>query len=452
MQLLSGLLLLSSICASGVNSVSHVPALLWSTESSALGTAPTVNAGHITSSHEFYQLLKQEDRKVNLFVLFLQDTLSIDDFTYYSTVYGNENPLNNVQDILESSPSSLILPSVEMKTINNLPSYLKQQGDWNIVNSDIFNVSSLEVDNHKPNLILIRLQSIPRSDKNSAAMVFAENDKHIGRITQELKNRGFHFTAIYTGKKPSKVVKSFDMVYKNGRELLATDTAMASTPLNVTNASDVTCILIYAQKFLLTANKTKPFDLTNATFELFSVNTSLSECSDTNTTLSLVYSFPGNPVSSIEVRLYMTNMFYAGSARNWFKLESVMIIPNQDMFRNATFRTTYASTPAEYSYHCQQIGTSSSYGETLVPTNDEAKSWDIDIFEFQIQGFNIMNNRFSYASDCTSFFTPAIWMGLVSCVILLWILSYGIFMIMQLTTNDKFDDPKSQPLSVPQGE
>ncbi|XP_075711169.1 V-type proton ATPase subunit S1-like [Rhinoderma darwinii] len=452
MQLITGLLLLSCICATGVNPLSHVPVLLWSTESSTWGTTPTVNAGHITTSHEFYQLLKQDAKKPRLIVMFLQDTLSIEDFTYYSTAYGNENPLNNVQDILDSSPASLILPSVEEKTVTNLPSYLKQQDDWNIVNVDNLNVSSLKMDYNKPNLIIIRLQSIPRLNKNSAAMVFTENDIHIGRITQELKNSGFHFTAIYTGMKPSKVVKSFDMVYKKGRELLTTDTTSSYSPVNVTNGSDTTCILIYANKFVVRVNNSLEFDLTNATFEVASANTSLSECSDTNTTLSLVYSFTGKELSSLEIRFFMTNMFYTGSARNWFKLESVLIIPNQDNMRNASFRTTYASSPAEYSYHCQQIGTSSSYGEKLVPNNKEAYNWEIFISEFQIQGFNIKNNQFSYASDCTSFFTPAIWMGLVSSIILLWILSYGIFMIMQLTTNDKFDDPKSQPLSVPQGD
>ncbi|KAG9462278.1 hypothetical protein GDO78_014487, partial [Eleutherodactylus coqui] len=65
--------------------------------SSTWGAAPPANAGHITTSHEFYQLLQQGEKKPRLIVMFLQDTLSIDDFTYYSTMYGNENPLNNLQ-------------------------------------------------------------------------------------------------------------------------------------------------------------------------------------------------------------------------------------------------------------------------------------------------------------------------------------------------------------------
>ncbi|XP_075065037.1 V-type proton ATPase subunit S1-like isoform X2 [Mixophyes fleayi] len=452
MQLLSGFLLMSCICVSVVISVSHVPVLLWSTESSVWASAPAVSDGHITSSHELYRLLQQGDvPRTGSIVLFLQDTLSIDDFTYYSTVYGSDNPLHNVQDILDSFPASLVVPAVEKKTIDNLPGYLKKQANWNIINIDNLNVSFLELDDTEPNLIIIRLKSIPRSSQISAATAFAENDKHIGRITQELKDRRVKFTAIYTGMKPSKVAKSFDMVHKQGRDLLATDTAVLYPPLNVSANGSDTCILIYATQFLLTVNSTQ-LDLTNLTFEAKQANTSLSECSATNTTLSLLYSSPGLGLRSLEVRFFMTNMFYTGSARNWFKLESVMIIPNQNILRNASFRTTYASAPAEYSFHCQQVGTSSLTGEVLVPDNVDSKQWGIFISEFQIQGFNIKNNLFSYAGDCTSFFTPGIWMGLVSSIILLWILSYGIFMIMQLSTNDKFDDSKSQALSVPQGE
>ncbi|KAM8972075.1 V-type proton ATPase subunit S1-like, partial [Pelodytes ibericus] len=423
----------------------------YSSYSSAWDTAPVVTNGHITSKHELQRLLNSADAATpKNMVLFLQDTLSMDDFTYYGSVYGRDNPLHNVQGILDSSPSSLVLPAVEWKTIDKLPSYLKTLEEWNVISVDNYN-TFIELDESKPNLIIVTLQSIPRSNEKSAAKVFSENDHHIGRITKDLTDGGYPFTAIYTGMRPSKVFTSFVMEPKLGRQLLSTSTTVQYPPLNVTNGNN-TCILIYATQFLITVNNTSPFDLTNATFITQMANTSLSECSDSNTTLSLFYTSPGNGLESLEIRFFMTNMFYSGSARNWFTLESVMIIPNQDMGQNATFNTMYASAPAEYAYHCQQIGTSLLSAEIFVPANTEANKWHISLSEFQIQGFNIKNNLFSYASDCTSFFTKAIWMGLVSSIVLLWILAYGIFMIMQLSTNDKFDDPKGQALSVPQTE
>uniref|UniRef100_A0A7M4FXQ0 ATPase H+ transporting accessory protein 1 n=1 Tax=Crocodylus porosus TaxID=8502 RepID=A0A7M4FXQ0_CROPO len=145
-------------------------------------------------------------------------------------------------------------------------------------------------------------------------------------------------------------------------------------------------------------------------------------------------------------RFLMTKKFFAASARNWFTLETVEIV--QDNRRVARFNVSVISAPAEYSFHCQLVGTSNLYGVNLIPSNNEAKSWDVFISEFQIQGFSVENNQFSYASDCTSFFSPGIWMALVTSIILLWILTYGIHMIMQLTTNSRFDDPKGSKYRV----
>uniref|UniRef100_A0A8D2LK56 Uncharacterized protein n=2 Tax=Varanus komodoensis TaxID=61221 RepID=A0A8D2LK56_VARKO len=146
----------------------------------------------------------------------------------------------------------------------------------------------------------------------------------------------------------------------------------------------------------------------------------------------------------------MTNKFYKGSARNWFTLDSVHIVQNGTA--PAKFNVFSISGPAEYSFHCQLVGTSNQYGATLIPDSKEAYNWKVVISEFQIQAFNVKNVMFSYANDCTGFFSPAIWMGLVTSLILLLILTYGIHMITNLTTNSRFDDPKGPALSVPQSE
>lgn len=66
------------------------------------------------------------------------------------------------QDIMDSSPASLVLPAVDWKTIRNLHGYLKSQADWNLISVDNLNEPLLHLDYTKPNLITINLQSIPR--------------------------------------------------------------------------------------------------------------------------------------------------------------------------------------------------------------------------------------------------------------------------------------------------
>ncbi|NXK59675.1 VAS1 ATPase, partial [Sylvietta virens] len=420
-----------------------------------------VHEGQVVSAQELTVLLQplftQNSRNL---VLFLQDRLSTDDFTYFSESYGNKNPFQNrvnkllinlLQEILQSSPSSLVLPAVDCKAIKYLLSVLQESGDWKLTNLTNLNVSQLEVSASNPNLLVVQLQPLASDLKDISTLeAIAENDKIIGRVTMDLQERGIHFSAIYTAVRPSRISRRTDVMAGLRRQLMAAEEEDSSSypPLNVTTGNS-TCILFYASNFSLKANRSVLIDLTNATFLTQNVDISASQCSDSNTTLSLKYTKPVNGISSLEIRFLMTNKFYEVSARKWSTLDSVEIVQDGEKF--AKFNVSGISAPAEYSFHCQLVGTSNLYPARLVPS-DEAKNWDVFISKLQIQGFNIINNQFSYASDCTGFFTPGIWMGLVTSVILLWILTYGIHMIMQLTTNSRFDDPKGPALSVPQTE
>ncbi|XP_052361359.1 V-type proton ATPase subunit S1-like, partial [Oncorhynchus keta] len=106
--------------------------------------------------------------------------------------------------------------------------------------------------------------------------------------------------------------------------------------------------------------------------------------------------------------------------------------------------------PAEYSYRCQSV-TNFRY-PLLVPrtSKDPANQWRVSFTDFQIQGFNVAGGEVLSASDCAGFFSPGIWMGLLTSLLMLMVLTYGLHMIMQLHTMDRFDDPKGPAISVPQ--
>uniref|UniRef100_A0A663NA30 ATPase H+ transporting accessory protein 1 n=1 Tax=Athene cunicularia TaxID=194338 RepID=A0A663NA30_ATHCN len=363
-----------------------------------------LHEGHLVSAQELTVFLQpvftQNSRNL---ILFLQDTLSIDDFTYLSESYGNKNPFQNVQN----SPSSLVLPAVDCEATRYILSFLQESGDWNLTN--ITNLSELVTNKTDPH----------------ECMIF--------------KNVTFENVTLVWGLR---------------RQLMATEEedSLSYPPLNVTIGND-TCILFYARNFSLKANNSVFIDLTNTTFitqNLALVNLYLPPVLYQITINFFLLSFCLFPSDIFTFfllcclsRFLMTNKFYGGSARNWSTLDSVEIVQDGEKF--AKFNVSVMSAPVEYSFHCQLVGTSNLYPARLIPSNNEAKNWDI-------QGFNVENNRFSYASDCTGFFTPGIWMGLVISVVLLWILAYGIHMITQLTTNSRFDDPKGPALSVPQTE
>lgn len=68
----------------------------------------------------------------------------------------------------------------------------------------------------------------------------------------------------------------------------------------------------------------------------------------------------------------------------------------------------------------------------------------------QIQAFNVTGEQFSYASDCAGFFSPGIWMGLLTSLFMLFIFTYGLHMILSLKTMDRFDDHKGPTISLTQ--
>ncbi|OPJ68693.1 V-type proton ATPase subunit S1 [Patagioenas fasciata monilis] len=286
-------------------SVDHVPVLLWSTQRSQWNPDATLHEGHIVSAQELTVLLQpiftQNSRNL---ILFLQDTLSVDDFTYLSESYGNKNPFQNVQEMLQSSPSSLVLPAVDCEAIRYLLSFLQTSGDWKLTHTTNLNFSQLELDTSKPNLLVVQLQPLVSGlNEISIQEAIAENDKIIGRLTMDLQERGIHFSVIYTAARPSRISRRTDVVWELRRQLMATEDEDSSSyaPLNMTTGNE-TCILFYASNFSLTANGSVLIDLTNATFVTQNVDISSSECSDVNTTLSLKYTNPVNGISSLEIR------------------------------------------------------------------------------------------------------------------------------------------------------
>lgn len=57
----------------------------------------------------------------------------------------------------------------------------------------------------------------------------------------------------------------------------------------------------------------------------------------------------------------------------------------------------------------------------------------------QIQAFNVTSGKFSPASDCATFLTPAILMGLITSLILLLVLAYALHMVIHLKHIERDD-------------
>uniref|UniRef100_A0A3Q0SJ14 ATPase H+ transporting accessory protein 1b n=1 Tax=Amphilophus citrinellus TaxID=61819 RepID=A0A3Q0SJ14_AMPCI len=273
--------------------------------------------------------------------------------------------------------------------------------------------------------------------KSSAPRV----DEIIGNALSLMKAKKVPYTAIYTGLRPSRVISELPVSDQSvGRTLLQAAVPDVKPPI-IFNGSGGPCIMLWAQNLSVKLSENSPWiNLAEETPTLPG-----SFCDGSTSRLALTYS------SGFSLSFVLRQRFYSVSARNWSTLDTVELKYRNLSASYIANRGIY--TPAEYSFHCQSV---TNFGDALLfpnITDQNSSEWRLNFIDFQIQGFGLSNSTdFSYASDCASFFTPAIWMGLLTVLLMLLILVYGLHMIMQVNTMDRFDDPKGPTISVPQTE
>ena len=145
-------------------------------------------------------------------------------------------------------------------------------------------------------------------------------------------------------------------------------------------------------------------------------------------------------------RFTLANRFYRVSARYWFTLENLEIHSNRSV---AYSNASQVTGPSIYSFHCEHVSSENEDGSLLVP-DTQPSLWQMTFRDFQIQAFNVTGEQFSYASNCAGFFSPGIWMGLLTSLFMLFIFTYGLHMILSLKTMDRFDDHKGPTITLTQ--
>ncbi|KAG9269846.1 ATPase H+ transporting accessory protein 1a [Astyanax mexicanus] len=437
----------------------QVPLLVWASNGFSLASQNAPASGHIVSSSQLQSYLSSAlSSAPHNVLLFLQDKLSVDDFTMYAGVFGNkqDTAFPNLEASLRLS-SSLLLPSVSSSASATLPTLLQEQLDTAPLYMDPDTLAQLRLNASLPALLIFRLPYSSGSDMMSAKEVLSGNDEVIGQVLNIMKGQSVPYTAIYTALRPSRVIEDSSLAVRSvgSRSLLQSRRGGPPPPYPPVEFKErgTTCILMWAENLTVSqyrSGRWERHDLAPKTFgEGVSPRLEGSSCNGTHSRLVLNYE---NVLSYRNFKLIfvMRQRHYKVSARRWFTMDLVQL---EFDGKKASFngsRGIYA--PAEYSYRCDSV-TSFRYAQ-LTPrsSKDNANDWRISFDDFQIQGFNVSGKDFSYASDCASFFTPGIWMGLLTSLLMVLVLTYGLHMIMQLHTMDRFDDPKGPAISVPQTE
>ncbi|KAM3845718.1 V-type proton ATPase subunit S1 isoform 1-T1 [Vipera latastei] len=456
----------------------QVPLLAWSTHSSLWSPLAAPHEGHVVTEAQLASLLDSAvDSGPHNVLLFLQEKLSVEDFTAYGGVFGNkpDSAFPNLENALGTAPSSLVLPSVDWFAAGAVPAFLKAKLGISPLHVDQNTLQELRLNASLPALLMVRLPYTTGTHACRAVFrffrrpplhshrrlswtpfhvssslmapkeVLTSNDEILGQVLSALQSEDIPYTAILTALRPSRVLRDVSDVApeKLGRQLLQKETAFA--PVHY-SPDGIPRILFWASNLSVTINKTL-FDLTNLTFGPSAV-VDVQESKWNFSTAELVLKYENIDRKQLKIRFQMTNASYPISKRNWFVLHTVELVrPGEPP---AVFNATYITAPTNYSFSCACVSSEPSLGGILVPRN--ATNWKLTILRFQIQSYQLINETFSDASDCAGFFSPGLWMGLLTSFLLVAIFTYGLHMIMSLKTMDRFDDPKGPTISVPQTE
>ncbi|RXM93532.1 V-type proton ATPase subunit S1 [Acipenser ruthenus] len=344
----------------------QVPVVIWSSESSLWQVQDAPALGHVVSGSQLVTYLSSAisngPRNV---ILFLQDKLSLDDFTMYGGAYGNkqDNAFPNLEAALEMAPSSLVLPSVDWHASSAVPALLQEKLETSPVYLEPSTLRQLRLNHSISSLLVLRLPYTTSTQFMSPKEMLSGNDEVIGEVLSILKSQAVPYTAVFTALRPSRVIPDVSLAVENlGRSLLQAPPkpAAAPHPPVMYNNSVGPCILLWAENLTMSHVRSGGalvrFELTSRTF---------------------------GPGANVSLTDSMCNRTHSRLVLNYGDVEGY-------------------------------------------------------------KDFKVI--------DCAGFFTPGIWMGLLTTLLMVLILTYGLHMLMQLKTMDRFDDPKGASISVPQTE
>jgi V-type H+-transporting ATPase S1 subunit len=426
-----------------------VPVLIWSNDRNLV--LPDPLAGHTLTHSDFSRLFLDTiaaEEKINV-VVFVQDKVSLDDITLGAAVYENnedDDVFSQIKSIM-SSLSVAELPSVKSPTtaIADLKKHFLP-GSVHQLQSP-YHVGDLSLDHSdgRHQLIVVQLP-----DTAPAGLAYQQSlkriDEIVGSVTSQLKSLSVPFVALYTASRSSLKPTTSATSRHTGRQLLqSANTGSGGSSNSVTQtlmANISEQFFLYADSVLIGVNKSGLFNLSTTQWE---VDSSSTECpNNDSTTCTVVLRYYGttpSDVTDIHMKFVVKKTMYS-NAGYWYLSEFEVWYKSNGVEQRASLDPNFVDqTPFNFSYHCQEP-------PTIISINSSDAAVNITFGNFQIQAFDFKDNKFGYYNDCIGFFTIPIWMGLISSIVMLTILLFGVFMLLDIKTMDRYDDPKGKTITI----
>nr|XP_053646899.1 V-type proton ATPase subunit S1-like [Cherax quadricarinatus]XP_053646900.1 V-type proton ATPase subunit S1-like [Cherax quadricarinatus] len=415
-SILTTLALFSLICTSLAKD--HVPVLIWNTQQ-AQGGLPAVSALQYINYGTFQSKYLEPFKPKNI-LLFLQDALSVEDLSSHAS------ELHHLNHWMETS-HSLYLPNVENAAhlAHDLPSH-----GYNVVVLEPGVPSAgLNLKQQDKNLVVVKLPSTITNPSRRRALQKADEvmENVISKVGAQRA-----FTVIFTGLKPS--VEDRSEQYEERIRVARSLQAVEASPL--TSFHNSSCVKIYLyNSTVLTLNE-----------EQIVIDESKASGGDTghclNDDANILIKYQSVDFPSRKLHKVQFTYHFRKALGRW-SLTHIDGLFDNDVIGFMPENSDISGIPLGLSYACAQTV---KFGAN--ETDQNGTHYGMILNGVQMQPFSLKPS-FDDAWDCVGFFTVSIWMSLLATLLMVIILSIGMYMLSDIKTMDRFDDPKGQPIMVP---
>lgn len=401
----------------------HVPLLIWGPNYELLKDEAFPFLKQVSSdefvNHFMKNVLKDNSKRPPILV-FVEETLSTEDFSALVTKY--ENPFPSLEAIANENNLEF-LPSVESPVTALSSSNVKSYG---FTSSD---VSLDELENIKLKNNVIYLVNLEDADsKEDRPEMLLRHDDRIGKLYNKLIKSNNDIVAILTGRYSSWTEPWAEEVSRIRRQANDTGRANESAPSKPAEAKSG--IVLETRSALIYTKKPPVLKIDDKEVNLYSTSGVID---DREKWQRAIFSFTTD-LGPLKLRFRFEN-----SSNMYWSLSQVELeLPSTNgMVLLTTSRQI--SAPYDYSFHSSSPVVFSKGTTSLTFSDIQVQPWKSPTEQLK---------KFGVAEDDTTFFTIPIWTGLIVVGLLGIILMWALSMIMDIRTMDQFDDPKGKTITV----
>ncbi|XP_076062548.1 V-type proton ATPase subunit S1-like isoform X2 [Oratosquilla oratoria] len=398
----------------GVSAKNNVPVLIWDPQSPP-GSLPSVPSLQSLSFKAFEKYLN--DFHPDNIILFLQDMVSIEDLTAHTEFsYLSEWVREH---------KALYLPSVEDPS--NLIDSFTQKGYHvqKVETGSSLAALDLKKDN---NLVIVKLPDTKNNNDRSEALRKSDEvmASTLSKIDQ-MRNFKVIFTAVTSSLEEEEELEHTRIA----RSLKATPDKMlgmhAGECTRVYMSNDMT--LTYAHNNTIVRGPWPEIKASNDS----------EDCGDDRQVIIMKYR--DTTIGITEFDKLNLELRFTTAGGSWSLSEAIIhsIIAEFKIVNLNVAGSGISGIPIGRSYSC-------SSEIVLKGLEEHGAEVTLTFNGLQIQAFSTDKSKFGPSFDCVGFFTVPIWCGLLASFLAATILLWALYMLAEVKTMDRFDDPKGTPI------